>query len=259
MRLQCRLLSENQCRARRSNSSQCHGARFVLTQSTRDDNHRELQNDSSNKCFRVMLAHFLKSTVMTFGFTLVPRFLAAATLMWSPNGERDLAGYKVYIGEKSKQYGTVISVGKRTQYNLDHLSRNKTYYLAVTAYDVSGNESPLSVEIVLPATNGGDNSSNNETTLERTYNFPNPFRAGSETTTIRYFLAEAARVSIRVFDVKGDLIKTLSDKAQRSAGENLGDTWDGTDANGVVVSPGLYFVEVQAQERKTIVKLAVHP
>ncbi len=204
-----------------------------------------------------MLAHFLKTV---FAVAFIPNFLAAANLMWSANAERDLAGYKIYIGDKSQQYSTVISVGKRTQYNLDHLPRNKTHYLAVTAYDISGNESPLSQEVILPATTGGgETPTGTESTLERTYNFPNPFRAGNEPTTIRYFLAEAARVSIRIYDVKGILIKTLLDKAQRNAGENLGDTWDGTDANGITVSPGLYFVEVQTQEHKAIIKLVVSP
>lgn len=213
------------------------------------------QNFFLENCSRLMLLNILKPL---FALTLLPNLLVAANLIWSANAERDLAGYKVYIGEKSKQYSTVISLGKRTQYNLDHLPRTKTHYLAVTAYDVSGNESPLSQEVVLPAT-GGETPAGNENTLERTYNYPNPFRAGNEPTTIRYFLSDAARVSIRIYDVKGTLIKTLLDKAQRSAGENLGDTWDGRDMNGVAVSPGLYFIELQAQERKAVIKLAVSP
>ncbi|MEK7728335.1 MAG: FlgD immunoglobulin-like domain containing protein [candidate division KSB1 bacterium] len=205
-----------------------------------------------------MFTNFWNKTLASYWRMLRPNFLAAITLIWSSNGERDLAGYKVYIGDKPKQYSTVITVGKRTRYDLAHLPRNKTHYLAVTAYDVSGNESPHSLEVILPATTGGgETPAGEEKTLERAYNFPNPFRAGSEATTIRYFLAEAARVTIQVYDVKGDLIKTLLDKAQRSAGENLGDRWDGTDLNGISVSPGLYFVEIQAQDRKAIVKLVV--
>lgn len=189
-----------------------------------------------------------------------PCVFAAATLIWQPNLERDLAGYKVYIGEKSKQYNTVFNVGMRTRYSLAELSPEKTYYLAVTAYDASGNESALSQEVVLPAsTGGGGASSSTEGTLARTYNFPNPFRAGQQTTTMRYYLAEPGRVSLKIYDVKGDLIKLILDQAARSAGENLGEVWDGTDANGALVSPGLYFAEVQTRSKKTVVKIVIQP
>jgi hypothetical protein len=189
---------------------------------------------------------------------LGPHVLAAITLIWKPNVERDLAGYKVYIGDKSKQYATVVNVGKRTRYSLDHLPRDRAHYIAVTAYDASGNESAHSLEVVLPANTGGANSGN-EKTFERAYNFPNPFRAGSEATTIRYYLAEPARVSLKVYNVKGDLIKTLLDKVQRPAGENLNEVWDGADLNGTPVSPGLYYVELQTQNQRTIVKVVVRP
>ena len=205
------------------------------------------------------LSNVAKSARLALWRKLTPHFLAAVTLVWRPNVEGDLAGYKVYIGEKSKQYTTVINVGKRTRYSLDHLPRNKNHYIAVTAFDASGNESLLSAETVLPATSGGVTPSGDEKTLERAYNFPNPFRAGGEATTIRYFLSEPARVSMRVYDVKGDLIKTLLDKTQRNAGENLGESWDGTDLNGTAVSPGLYYVEIQAQDKRTVVKLVVRP
>lgn len=202
------------------------------------------------------LKKILQQCRLKFG----PHFIAAATLIWQPNLEGDLAGYKIYIGEKSKQYNTVLNVGKRTRYSLESLSRDKTYYLAVTAYDVNGNESPYSHEVVLPATTGGNvTPPSNEGTLERTYNYPNPFRSGQEATTIRYYLAEPARVSIRVYDVKGDLMKLVLDQAPRSSGENLGDAWDGTDSNGAQVSPGLYFVEVQAQSKKAVIKIVVQP
>ena len=206
-----------------------------------------------------MRLNFWKKKLLSLWPKLGPHWLAAITLIWRPNVERDLSGYKVYLGDKPKQYTTVVNVGKRTRYSLDHLPRNKTHYIAVTAYDASGNESAHSLEVVLPANTGGGAVPGNENTLERAYNFPNPFRAGSEATTIRYYLAEPARVSLKVYNVKGDLIKIVLDKAQRAAGENLNDTWDGADLNGVPVSPGLYYVEIQAQDRRTIVKVVVRP
>ena len=52
----------------------------------------------------------------------------------------DLAGYKLYYGTSSGVYGTNLDIGV-----ISHISclilRMVSYYLAVTAYDTSGNES----------------------------------------------------------------------------------------------------------------------
>lgn len=191
---------------------------------------------------------------------LMPMSLAGITLVWQPNTESDLAGYKVYFGERSRQYTQIIDVGTNTFYALDHLPRNKTYYFVVTAYDVNGNESSRSQEVILEAdpNNGGD-TRGAESTLATVYNFPNPFIPGREATTLRYYLAQSAAVTIRVYDVSGALIKTLADNAPRPAGENATDFWDGTDARGARVSPGLYYVEIQAQGRKSVIRVAVMP
>ena len=186
-------------------------------------------------------------------------YLAGATLVWQPNTESDLAGYKVYIGERARQYTQMIDVGMNTSYALDHLPRDQHHYFVVTAYDRSGNESTHSQEVVLAAASGGEAGGTAENTLATVYNFPNPFTPGREITTLRYYLAQAATVTIRVFNLAGDPLKTLVENAPRPAGENLGDVWDGTDTRGTQVSPGLYYVEIQAQNLKAIMRVAVVP
>lgn len=58
----------------------------------------------------------------------------------------DLAGYKLYYGTQSGQYSQVITVGAYTSAEVGDLAAG-TYYLAVTAYDIYGNESDFSNEI----------------------------------------------------------------------------------------------------------------
>lgn len=72
-------------------------------------------------------------------------FSGVATLSWNPNTEPDLAGYKVYYGTTSRSYTTSIDVGNQTTYTVTGLGFG-TYYFAVTAYDISGNESGYSNE-----------------------------------------------------------------------------------------------------------------
>jgi hypothetical protein len=72
---------------------------------------------------------------------------AQIKLAWNPNIEPDLAGYKVYCGTASGAYGTPINVGNVTTYTLTGLTNGQTYFIAVTAYDTSGNESSYSDEV----------------------------------------------------------------------------------------------------------------
>ncbi len=69
------------------------------------------------------------------------------TLAWDPNREYDLAGYKIYFGIQSGDYDSVIDVGNITQYTVTDLDPETQYYLALTAYDTSYNESEFSEEV----------------------------------------------------------------------------------------------------------------
>jgi hypothetical protein len=76
-----------------------------------------------------------------------PGFASSLNVTWSANNETDLAGYQVYYGLQSKTYGTLVDVGKATGYQITNVQSGSTYYIAVTAYDTSGNESAKSSEI----------------------------------------------------------------------------------------------------------------
>jgi hypothetical protein len=87
-------------------------------------------------------------------FTIFPTlnaFPAEVTLAWDPNLELDVAGYKMYYGYASGDYPVAIDVGTQTTYILSDLPDGETYYLAVTAYDIYGNESDFSNEVVFDA------------------------------------------------------------------------------------------------------------
>lgn len=75
---------------------------------------------------------------------------ADVTLTWNPNTESDLAGYKIYQSTISGQYSApVATVGKVTSQTLTlpQLDIATTYYFAITAYDLAGNESGKSAEV----------------------------------------------------------------------------------------------------------------
>jgi len=71
-------------------------------------------------------------------------------------------------------------------------------------------------------------------------NHPNPF---TPSTTIEYELPAQADVRVRVFDVRGALVKELLHEAQGGGRHRV--VWDGTDANLMPVASGMYVNAVE--------------
>jgi len=70
------------------------------------------------------------------------------TLVWNPNPESDIAGYKVYYGRVSGDYTQLATVTNPTA--RIGVRSSKTTYFAVTAYNTAGVESELSQEVHWP-------------------------------------------------------------------------------------------------------------
>ena len=77
-------------------------------------------------------------------------------------------------------------------------------------------------------------------------NFPNPF---NPETWIPYSLAEAAFVTVRIYNVKGELIRSIN-VGRQGAGAYIGRQgaayWDGKDDTGQSVASGVYFYQLLA-------------
>ncbi len=101
----------------------------------------------------MFLQRFILTFFSLFLYLSAPAMAAEATFSWVPNSETNLAGYKVYYGNSSRNYTNVIDVGLpqpnngRIQASVDGLAEGETYYFAATAYDSQGAESDYSIEI----------------------------------------------------------------------------------------------------------------
>jgi hypothetical protein len=87
-------------------------------------------------------------------------------------------------------------------------------------------------------------SENSETLLTATRikgNYPNPF---NPETVIGYYLAESGNVSLEVYNIKGQKVKTLFSGIQEAGDREV--IWQGDDAAGDSVSSGLYFYKLAA-------------
>jgi len=81
---------------------------------------------------------------------------------------------------------------------------------------------------------------------------PNP--SGSE-ITIRYELPEEAKISLKVYDVNGRLVKVLVDKEQNSGIYNI--CWDGRDEKGRKLANGVYFCRLEAGNKQRISRIVL--
>ncbi|NOX89761.1 MAG: choice-of-anchor D domain-containing protein [Calditrichaeota bacterium] len=75
-------------------------------------------------------------------------------------------------------------------------------------------------------------------------NYPNPFNGS---TTIRFDLPQADRLTVLIYDINGRKIKTLTDQKHYEAGYYRL-KWDGTNLHGMPVSSGLYFILLQGKK-----------
>ena len=73
-------------------------------------------------------------------------------------------------------------------------------------------------------------------------NFPNPFNPD---TTIKYDLAESADVTLQIYNVLGQVVRTLVASEAQNAGRYQ-IRWNGMDDRGVPVSSGIYFYQIAA-------------
>jgi hypothetical protein len=71
--------------------------------------------------------------------------------------------------------------------------------------------------------------------------YPNP---SSGRTTISYQLPQAAQVTLRVYNISGQLVRTL-DQGNRNAGY-YAVTWDGRNDGGARVTAGVYLYKLDA-------------
>ena len=82
-------------------------------------------------------------------------------------------------------------------------------------------------------------------------NFPNPFNPD---TTIGYELAESADVTLQIYNVVGQVVRTLMAAESQSVGRYQV-RWDGMDDRGMPVSSGIYFYQISAGKFQDVRKL----
>jgi len=80
--------------------------------------------------------------------------------------------------------------------------------------------------------------------------FPNPF---NPSTTIEYSVTKSGVATIEIFNVKGQLVKTVWNGKQEAGTYKM--RWDGMNQNGKSVGSGIYFAKLKSIDGETVKKL----
>ncbi|MBD3220100.1 T9SS type A sorting domain-containing protein, partial [bacterium] len=82
--------------------------------------------------------------------------------------------------------------------------------------------------------------------------YPNPF---NPTTTIALDMPRAGQATLKLYNVRGELVHTLLDGELPAGRHEL--TWDGRTASGARAASGVYFAEVRALGETSITRMAM--
>jgi hypothetical protein len=75
-------------------------------------------------------------------------------------------------------------------------------------------------------------------------NYPNPF---TSSTTIGYELAEPSRVTLKIYNAQGQVVRILIDEHRITGKWSV--TWDGRNGSNQPAGPGIYIYELQAGDQ----------
>jgi len=144
---------------------------------------------------------------------------------------RDLTGYEVFLD------GTSVANVTETNHTFTGLNIGQEYIAGVKAVYDNGTSDMSTVVFTFDPDSGDNNAVVAITELGS--NYPNPF---NPTTNISFSLKEAGKVSLDVYNAKGQKIRTLLNSEMAAANHVV--TWNGDDNSGKKVSSGIYFYKM---------------
>jgi len=196
-------------------------------------------------------------------FTAVLSASSFVNLAWTSQSETGLSGYYVYrhvrneLASAERISGLIPATNTSSVavYNFrdEEVDSNSTYYYWLEASEMS-NESVFHGPISIVIGNGGDvvppAIPGSPTQIDKV--FPNPFSPGTE---ISYVVKDAADVNIGVYNLKGQLVRSLVNTHRANGSYNV--VWDGKDSRGAACSSGIYYVIMQAGSVRSSQKMVL--
>ncbi len=175
---------------------------------------------------------------------------STVTVTWVPPFEPDypVLGYNLYRRFEDHPY-QIISQADTTVFVDVPTSEGWYYYYARAVYH-EGEGAPTEVDSVeFSVVSNSDMPIPNLMNALHT-NYPNPFNPA---TTITYSIAKTGKVSLRIYNTKGQLVKTLESGNKKAGQHKI--IWNGVNDSGKSVSSGLYFYKLEIPGYSNIRKM----
>jgi hypothetical protein len=177
---------------------------------------------------------------------LAPQGLAAQEtadgimITWEASEDADFDHFALYRSDKAQ---SLAITGDLFFMDTD-VEVTKSYSYKLTALDFSGNESDAAA-VTVTVTSVAGTADALPTKFELFRNYPNPFNPISN---IKYAVPKTAHVTVRVVNMKGQVVATLVDREMQAGYHNL--AWDASN-----VASGVYFYQMEADNFKATQKM----
>ncbi|MFC1683555.1 T9SS type A sorting domain-containing protein, partial [Candidatus Zixiibacteriota bacterium] len=177
-----------------------------------------------------------------------------ATLYWSTQSETNNLGFYLMRsdgGDWARVNENLIPGHGTSETRHEYryvdkgLANGVTYSYKVVDVDLAGTQSAHGPITVTPMASAGV-----PTDYALSQNYPNPFNAN---TTISYAIPQDSHVSVKIYNIVGEEVRTLVDSHQSASTYQV--TWDSKDATGKSVSSGVYFCTLSAGEFSATTKM----
>jgi len=129
------------------------------------------------------------------------------------------------------------------------LEKNKKYYVRLITRSIFGynswNSNPVTIKNYTSISEKGARS-NLPSEIKLNSNYPNPF---NPSTQLSYSLPKSRRISLIVYDLKGNKVSTLIDNQNKSAGRHE------TTFTANSLSSGIYFYKLKSNNQSLVKKM----
>ncbi len=192
-------------------------------------------------------------------FTGVYSSTNGITLNWTTQSESNVLGYNIYRNTEkdltnaprvnfSLITGTNTSQEHIYSYSDMDLTSPEYYYWLENVQNDGSTHFYGPVKVLVTNTPSTDPVIPLVTTLKSVY--PNPF---NPSTSINYDLSKPAQVNIYIYNVKGQIVKTLF-KGNNSAGQ-FKVVWNGRDNNDKTCGSGVYYIKMDTGDFTSLKKV----
>ncbi len=151
----------------------------------------------------------------------------------NPGLNRAFLGYNTYLDGVFQVFTTDLF------YQYVGLAPGTTYLAEVTAVYDEGESDPIEITFTY---SGSEAANVIIATTKLGNNYPNPF---NPVTNIAYSIKETGNLTIEVYNMRGQLVKTLIDEVKETGDHTA--IWNGTDNFNKSVSSGVYFYKMVSE------------